>query len=282
MRLLMFLSVGWAIAVFGVASAQEGTPPDKPIEVMVLGSYHFAGSKSDIINPEIGSVLTPERQKELQALADALSTFQPNIVVVERETEAPDYEDPIYLDYDKNMLATVANERVQIGYRLAKRAGVSRVLGINERTTEGEPDYFPFGTLVDHAEATEQAAKLEQLIQSAKLNIEEETARLQALTIPEALYEVNTGLISSPEVYYRMMELDTGEVQPAAELQAYWFMRNAKIFSKLVDVTEQGDRVFIVYGAGHKFWLEHLVEQMPGFELVSPEPFLQAATKALQ
>lgn len=62
-----------------------------------------------------------------------------------------------------------------------------------------------------------------------------------------------------------------------AELIAYYYMRNAKIFSKLIDVTEPGDRVVVVYGAGHKHWLEHFIRNMPGFELVDPIPYLQRA-----
>ena len=65
------------------------------------------------------------------------------------------------------------------------------------------------------------------------------------------------------------------EAQPASELIAYFYMRNAKIFAKLVDVTEPADRVVIAFGAGHKHWLEHFVENTPGFERVDPVPYLQ-------
>ena len=54
-------------------------------------------------------------------------------------------------------------------------------------------------------------------------------------------------------------------------------MRNAKIFSKLVQVTKPGDRVVIVYGAGHKFWLDHFAENTPGFTRVDPLPYLEKA-----
>jgi hypothetical protein len=104
--------------------------------------------------------------------------------------------------------------------------------------------------------------------------------RLFALSIPDALLEANNGDFSSPEFYYRLAEFDLGEEQPAAELQGYWFMRNAKIFSKLHDVTRPGDRIVVIYGAGHKFWLDHLVSMTPGFKLVDPTPYLRAAAEA--
>ena len=98
----------------------------------------------------------------------------------------------------------------------------------------------------------------------------------------ELLYEVNTGPMSSAESYYEMFQFDRGEDQPASELQAYWFMRNAKIFSKLLQVTEPGDRVVVVYGAGHKFWLEHFIDNTPGFVRVDPVPYLNNAIRAAE
>ena len=35
-----------------------------------------------------------------------------------------------------------------------------------------------------------------------------------------------------------------------------------------------GDRVIIVFGAGHAYWLRHFVETTPGFELVEPNRYL--------
>ena len=38
---------------------------------------------------------------------------------------------------------------------------------------------------------------------------------------------------------------------------------------------EPVDRIIVVYSAGHKYWLDHLVEQTPGFERVDPSEFLR-------
>jgi hypothetical protein len=77
--------------------------------------------------------------------------------------------------------------------------------------------------------------------------------------------------------YYNLSKYDVAEDQPGAELQAYWFMRNAKIFSKIVDVTAPGDRVIVIYGAGHKYWLENLVDGTTGYIRVDPAPYLVRA-----
>ena len=35
-----------------------------------------------------------------------------------------------------------------------------------------------------------------------------------------------------------------------------------------------GDRIIVVYGAGHSYWLRNLVKQMPGYKLVEATDYL--------
>lgn len=271
------------IFMFGLvacATAPAAPGPEaaeaEPVQVMVLGTWHFAGSESDVISAKTGSVLAPRRQQELDDVAARLAGFRPTVIVTERVTAPPDYHDPKYASFTSADLATNENERVQIAYRLATKAGVARVVGLDEQPADGEPDYFPFDRLIAHAAATDQNEALNGLIAKVQALVDEETARLSTLSMSEALIEANRGLLSSPEFYYEILKFDEGEAQPAAELDAYWFMRNAKIFSKLIDVTMPGDRVIVVYGAGHKFWLDHLADETPGFAKVDPVPYLEA------
>ena len=250
---------------------------DKNVQVMVLGTYHMAGSSSDVINLETDSVLTPERQRELQALTDALAAFKPTVVLTERETLAPDYIDSTFERFSEAMLAEKENERVQVAYRLANYVGISRVYGIDEQPTEGEPDYFPFEEVMAHAEATGQKEKFDGFLSGMRTLVTDFSVDTNNLSIAAKLLEVNTGPLSAPDFYYALSEFDTGEDQPGAELQAYWFMRNAKIWSKLMDVTNPGDRVVVVYGAGHKYWLEHMADHTDGYVKVDPAPYLEAA-----
>ncbi|NWG91031.1 MAG: hypothetical protein HXY21_00780 [Parvularculaceae bacterium] len=251
-------------------------PETEAVQVMVLGTWHFAGSESDVISAKIDSPLTPQRQRELEEVADALAAFKPTVVVTERVTAAPDYVDPNFAAFAPSDLLNDEDERVQVAYRLAAKAGVARVLGLDEQPSDGEPDYFPFGKLLEHAAATGQADAIGALIGKAQAMVGEETERLAALSMRAALIEANAGKFASPAFYYEILKFDVGEAQPAAELNGYWFMRNAKIFSKLIDVTKPGDRVVLVFGAGHKFWLDHLVDETPGFARVDPIEYLQA------
>ena len=52
-------------------------------------------------------------------------------------------------------------------------------------------------------------------------------------------------------------------------------LRNAKIFSKVIQATEPGDRVVLIFGGGHAYWLKHFVRTTAGFRLVDASPYLQ-------
>jgi len=264
----------FSISACATAPMPPQTAGDEPIKVMVVGTWHFAGSGSDIVSAKTDNVLTPTRQAELEEVAGLLARFKPTVIATERETAPPDYVDPKFASFTDADLSTNENEREQVAYRLAARAGVARVYGIDEQPSDGEPDYFPFGALVEHAAKTGQGEKLDALIAVVQTMVGEEATRFSALSMRDALIEANAGKMSGADFYFEILKYDEGEAQPAAELNAYWFMRNAKIFSKLIDVTRPGDRVIVVFGAGHKFWLERLIENTPGFVRVDPVSYL--------
>ncbi len=281
-NLLMFVATLGLAACASAAAPSVEAPPvagEDTVQVMVVGSFHMGNPGQDVANAEIENMLTAKRQAEIAVVSDALKAFKPNVVAVERITDAPDYIDPKFKAFKSEMLAENADERYQIGYRLANASGITRVYGIDEQPSEGEPDYFPFDELMAHAEATGQAEALMQQITDIQAQMADFGAMQKDNTVAGLLITINGAEMSSPDLYYRTFEFDRGEAQPGAELQAYWFMRNAKIFSKLMQVTKPGDRVIVVYGAGHKYWLEHFAEHTPGFTRVDPIPYLEIAAE---
>lgn len=279
-----FFAAVLAAAAYSASSAAVAAEPANKdagaddVQVMVVGSFHMGNPGQDIVNAEVANMLTPRRQAELAAVAEALAAFRPTAIAVERVSEPPEYLDQKFTSFSADDLLTVADERYQVAYRLAALAGVTRVYGIDEQPSEGEPDYFPFGKLAAHAEATGQSEALNAQIAGAQEMVKRFNALQKDSSVAELLIMQNDydGL-SNPAFYYGAFRYDRGEDQLGAELQAYWFMRNAKIFSKLAQVTQPGDRVVIVYGSGHKHWLEHFAEQTPGYAKVDPVPYLENA-----
>ena len=50
--------------------------------------------------------------------------------------------------------------------------------------------------------------------------------------------------------------------------------RNALIFAKLMQVAQPGDRIVLIFGAGHAYWLRHFASTTPGYMLVEPNGYL--------
>lgn len=267
-------------ALCGMIFASPAQAGPAPIQVMVLGTWHMDDPGQDLQNLQSADVLTPQRQSELAAAVRALAAFKPTVVAVERVTAAPSFEDALYRKFTEAQLGTDRDERVQVGYRLAQVAGLDVVHGIDEQPTNGEPDYFPFERVQAMAHAHGQDAALGELLAAAGRMVERFGERQAHATVTELLLDANDPRsLADPGLYYELLALDAGEDQPASELLGYWYMRNAKIFAKLRDVTQPGDRVVVVFGAGHKHWLEQLARYTPGFEVVDIASYLPAGQR---
>jgi hypothetical protein len=266
--------VGLALALTTPAAAA-----DAPVDVMVLGSYHFGNPGMDINNMKADSVLTPQRQQQLQQVAAALATFKPTHVMVETESDAPDLAVAEYTRFDAAMLAKVPNEIVQIGYRTASLVGLKTVNGIDEQPKAGEPDYFPFDKLQEAAAKFGQTAALEATNVPVAVSMKAFEAAQKSSSVGRLLVRMNTPgtAMSGMDSYYGVLGIGDHDQQTGADFNAAWYLRNAKIFGKLVSLVKPGDRVLVVYGGGHGFWLRHFAGLTPGFRNVDVLPYLQKA-----
>jgi hypothetical protein len=247
----------------------------------VLGTYHFGNPGLDVHNARIDPVTTPDKQRELAELAERLERFRPTLVAVERVAPDPGtLADPVYAAFKPADLATSTDERVQVGYRVAARMGLAQVHAIDEQAGAGEPDYFPFEKVQAWAEANGKSGTLESMI----AEIGKTTAWLEqaqrTTSVSDILATINApdsfeNLGGQRAFYYGLMAFGGADGLPGADLNARWYARNARIFAKLVRVARPGDRVLIVYGSGHNYWLRHFAATTPGFRLVEARDYLK-------
>ena len=282
-RIAQALAAALALALLPAGRAAAAAPPapEAPavVQVMVLGTFHFANPGLDLSNVSADDPTTPRRQAELARLADALARFRPTRIMVERLGPGPGYETPGYPKFREADLLTDRDEAVQIAFRLARKLGHKEVYGIDEREGPGKPDYFPFDKLSDYAKAHGQAARTDAVPLIAKgftTRIEDAQRR----GIADALLVANgdeavDGM--QRRAGYALLSLGAGDAQPGAELNAAWYLRNAKIFAKLEQACVPGDRVLVVFGSGHAYWLRHFASQTPGYASVDPAPYLRRA-----
>lgn len=274
----------WMLAVMVILGtsmvARASEAEQQTVSVMVLGTYHFANPGLDVVNTKVDDVLAPRRQRELEALAAALAKWKPDRIAVEMQPATADLSIPAYETFELSDLASERNEVEQIAYRLARLLGHQKVYGFDERPGEGEPDYFPYGKVQAYADGHGMSARLTELFDVVKAQAAE-TERLQAShSIAQLLLRENDPERNLPlhaKTYYGMIPIGDAEEQPGAELNAMWYMRNAKMFAKLGLIVRPGEKLLVLVGSGHLYWLKHFAEGAPGYRFVDPGPWLAMA-----
>lgn len=268
-----------ASALLFAAALAAVSPTAKPVEVMVLGSYHMGNPGRDIVNIKADDVTAPKRQAELQAVADEIARWKPTKVLVEMQRPAP-FAVEQYRAFTLADLKTKPNEIYQIGFRIAKQLGHRDVYGFDESPAGGEPDYFPFGKVDAYARANGRAELIDSMIAYYKDRATDQERVQAQLSVAELLLrhnDMDDERKSQGHGYYSLLAVGDAETQPGAELNAYWYMRNAKMFSKIGLIAEPGDRLLVLVGSGHNYWLRHFANETPGFVNVDPRPYLQRA-----
>lgn len=272
---LVALSAMVGIALAPAAAEDDPNTGNETVQVMVLGTYHFANPGLDLVNTESDDVLSAKRQAELEAVAERLLAFQPTAVAIESIRRTDDALDAEFAEFTPDDLTHQRNESVQIGYRVAHEAGIDRVYAVD--TQEGEISYFPFERIEAFAARTGREDEIASMIETIKIQAQA-MMRDQATTPiaellarqndPDMINEMHSGF------YYGLLDMTDAEDNAGAALNYGWYARNAEIFANIVEVAEPGDRILVVYGSGHSYWLRHFAEETPGFDLVEPNAYL--------
>jgi Family of unknown function (DUF5694) len=257
------------------APSAKHTQSPPPIKVMILGTYHMASPGLDVVNMQVDDVTQPKRQKELAALVEQLTKFAPTKVAVEVTARTDDFVYPAYRTFTPADLLKDKNEITQIGFRLAHRMKHENVYAIDEQSDT--IDYFPFGKLQTYAKETGGEAALAAVTERWQVIGKSMEALQKRGTISQILRKMNEprDIDEGQRAYVSAMHIGAGDRWLGADLNAAWYLRNAKIHAKLMKIAKPGDRIVVVYGAGHNYWLRELVRTTPGYELVEPRAFLK-------
>lgn len=257
-------------------NGQTASPAPALIQVMVLGTYHFGNPGRDLHNMKVESVLTPAKQAELADVASRLAKFRPTKITVEALADRADFGLQRFDEFTPVKLKTNPDERVQIAFRLAHLLGQKTIYGIDEQSDT--INYFPYEKVEAYAKSHEQTAMLANLSEKVERTIKRMEAGQKVKSVRLMLADLNeAGSVRADhgDFYYALLALGDQKEQPGAELNAAWYQRNAKIFAKLTQIAKPGDRVLVVFGSGHAFWLRHFIQNTPGFQLIEPNSFLR-------
>ena len=155
-------------------SAQTQSASPVPIQVMVLGTYHFGNPGLDLHNMKVDSVLTPTKQTELADVASRLAKFNPTKIAVEALSDRLDFATKKFDSFTPETLTKDPDERVQIAFRLAHQLGQKSVYGIDEQSDT--IDYFPFDKVETYAKRHEKTAMFNRMQEDVEKMVKETEA----------------------------------------------------------------------------------------------------------
>ncbi|UGQ44866.1 DUF5694 domain-containing protein [Massilia endophytica] len=274
----------WALA--GLLTAAQAMAADLPLlrdrteanrpTLMLLGTPHFANYNRDIVNTQVPDILSPQRQAEIAKVAQALAAFKPTKVAVEIAAKGQDKLSATYRAYVAGSHKLQSDEYQQLGMRIAAAAGHADIYAVD--WNEMPPGKIEDIDYDEWATKNGKAALLDQI----RLNpaVAEYNRQLPHTTVAQWLLKYNQpeALADSHRRYFDYAMLGNSEQQPGANWLASWYGRNLKIFSKLVALAPQpGDRILVIYGAGHIPLLREYALQSGAFNLADPQPLLQQA-----
>ncbi|MDT9002425.1 DUF5694 domain-containing protein [Paucibacter sp. APW11] len=229
------------------AAAAEGA---EPARVLILGSFHFNDAGLDAVKSSHKDVMQPAEQQYLQALAQRLASFKPTHVLLEFPEAAHGRVNAEYRAYSEGRQPLGRNEIDQIGYRVAKLAGLAQVHGIDVAAPELPNPVW---------ERQPDIAPTMQLVQKLTERTNEEHRRLSLQQLLEKLNSPESDR-ENKSIYMSFNAVGAADRSfSGADSAANWWQRNFRIYAQVQRHAQPGARVLLLVGAGHAAILRDLL-----------------------
>jgi hypothetical protein len=253
MKQIIFLlsSVFW----LGAASATES--PNA--QVLLMGTFHFANPGLDAVKTETVDVMTAANQNYLIALAERIAATKPTKVLLEYDPKEEDKINKQYRDYITDNFELPVNEIYQLGFRVARMAGLNSVHSFDERSVNWQAEkLFTY--------MGEQAPEEKQKFEARIAEITEKLNHVHAtLSLQQQLRYFNGPELDKANMamYLATNHIDAGSSFVGADASASWWHRNFRMYAMIQHHAAPGERVFVLGGQGHTAILKQLLELDP-------------------
>lgn len=256
-----FIACLFALLVTCHASAdpQPGRSAERPARVMLLGLFHFDNPGLDAVKFTPIDVMKAKEQAYLQALSARIAAFKPTKVLLEYPQQSDELINQRYADYLAGKYELKLNEIYQLGFRIAKLAGLKRVHGFDERDSPSD------GALWEYLEKDAPATmkEVEELIATLSRRFQHEH---RTMSLRDLLRKSN-----SPEddnlnkgFYLRLNDVGASRRKfVGADAAAQWWQRNFRMYANVQLHATPGERVVVIAGSGHTAILRDLVKADP-------------------
>ena len=248
---------------------------DKTPEILLVGSFHFAyyGLDAHVTKEEDQvNVLSPKRQAEMKELVDYIAQFKPTKIAVEGGRNSG-YIIRRFEKFMETPEKNRANEVDQIAFPLMKQFGLDTLYGVNSyglsRDFYRHPDSSVLVPLMDSIykdwdfnnknTMSERYSKLYDMDDQLALNN----------SLLDYFKHMNADkIIDRDWGAYLVGDFKNGSYEGADALAMHWYSRNLRIMRNIQNITEPGDRILVIFGAGHMSILKYLFQCSPEYKLI--------------
>lgn len=259
--------------------AAPAADPQPTADFLLVGSFHMNNPGHDVHNTKVDDVLADKRQREIADVARLIARFRPTKIMVEADSTSQPKLDADFAASCHGKRAMTRNEVEQLGFRIACDQKLPGVVAV---------DWNELGPIksedsVDYIAAIErhgQQAQREEHLRIGKALNDEDQRTLAQGTIGDALLRLNSPewLRANARAYFRIGLYGTAQDPIGANWDMLWYGRNLAIFNNIVRATKPGDRVLVIYGAGHGNWLRQLATDSGMYRVEETQRWLQANT----
>lgn len=244
-------------------------------KVLLLGTYHFGKCGEHLINFEAGDVTTDEKQQEIIEVVQKLAQFKPNKIAVEAKQKKEKELNQAYSEYcmnnpnADNETIDHRNEIVQLAFRLAQKSNHAKVYPIDypvdlpdelyEYAEKNCPDLYAnfMNEIKEYGTSENEFFKNNTVGENLKY-----------LNDPERIAKEHSDL------YLHLAQVGAGDTYYGVDMLTEWYRRNLYIFGNLQHMAEPGDRILVIYGAGHCKILRDFITEYDQFQLADPLDYL--------
>jgi hypothetical protein len=246
--------------------------------LMLVGTGHWSNPGKDYRSVEFDEMLSPERQRQIASCLERFVGFAPTRVAVEVMASAHDALNADYQRYRRGEMALTANERHQLGFRLAAMMNHDQIQAIDWHDMERA---IGWDTAIEFARQHNQPEFISFFNELSEEGPEEratEAARIRGLSVREQLLETNdpANISDSHHLYMDLAQVGEGTNYIGADVVLRWYERNIKIFVNIARLVKSpDDRILVVIGGGHLPLLTHFATSSGRFDVVSALSFLK-------
>jgi hypothetical protein len=238
-----------------IAPALASEPSQAEGQVLLMGTFHFQDAGLDVVKVEDFNVMEEEPQQYLQQLAQRLAGFRPTHVLLEYSPENEEVVNQSYHDYLAGEFELPTNEIYQVGFRVARLAGLERVHSFDNRDIEWQAEGL-FEYAEKHNPPEMQA--FNEIIES----FTREDAQARAtMSLRDLLIRANDAEKDrlNMDLYLATNPIGAGEGFEGADAAASWWHRNFRMYANIQKQAGPDQRVLVLGGSGHIAILRQLL-----------------------